>query len=68
MNNNFNFEESLNKLENIVEQLENGSCSLDKALELYADGIKLYKNCNNYLNNAKLKIEALNTTEEPVND
>ena len=35
------FEESLKKLEKIVEQLESGEIDLEKSVELYEDGMKL---------------------------
>ena len=34
------FEEALKRLEKIVEELENGSLSLDESLEKYEEGIK----------------------------
>ena len=35
------FEESINKLEEIVRQLEDGNVSLDESLSLFEQGIKL---------------------------
>lgn len=53
------FEESLKKLEKIVEDLEKGDLSLDEALKKYQDGIGLARMCAERLENAKKKVELL---------
>ena len=53
------FEEALKKLEKIVEDLEDGSLSLDDALGKYEEGIKLSKLCARRLEAAKKKVEIL---------
>jgi exodeoxyribonuclease VII small subunit len=53
------FEESLRKLEKIVEDLEKGDLSLDDALKKYQEGIELSRLCNQRLENAKKKIDVL---------
>ena len=53
------FEESLRKLEKIVEDLEKGDLSLDDALKKYQEGIELSRLCNQRLENAKKKIDIL---------
>ncbi|MFC1804336.1 exodeoxyribonuclease VII small subunit [Candidatus Omnitrophota bacterium] len=53
------FEESLKKLEKIVEDLEKGDLSLDQALKKYQDGIELSRSCSQRLDNAKKKIDIL---------
>lgn len=53
---NFNFEEALKELENIVSALETGKVSLDESLALYEKGIKLVKEANDLLNEAKSKL------------
>jgi exodeoxyribonuclease VII small subunit len=53
------FEEALKKLEKIVTDLENGSLSLDEALEKYEEGIRLSKVCAKKLEAAKKKVEIL---------
>ena len=60
------FEESLKKLEEIVLSLEGGELTLDKAVELYADGMKVSLNCRKELDSAKLKI-TMNKPEEDKN-
>lgn len=53
------FEESLKKLEKIVEDLEKGDLSLDEALKKYQEGIELSRACSIKLENAKKKIDVL---------
>ena len=59
MQENIDFEKSLEKLENIVAKLEKEDCSLSEAIALFEDGVKLTKECNEQLDAAKLKIELL---------
>ncbi len=54
-----NFEESLQKLEAIVKELESGNVDLDKAIEKYSDAMKLAKNCSDKLNNATEKVNKI---------
>ena len=53
------FEETLKKLEKIVEDLEKGDLSLDEALKKYQEGIELSRLCAQRLDNAKKKIDCL---------
>lgn len=53
------FEESLKKLEKIVEDLEKGDLSLDEALKKYQEGIELSRLCSQRLESAKKKIDIL---------
>ena len=58
------FEEALKRLEKIVEELENGSLSLDESLEKYEEGIKLSKACARKLEVARKKVEILLKSED----
>ena len=53
------FEGSLKQLEEIVSKLEGGELTLDQALELFEEGIKLSRYCNAKLEEAERKVEAL---------
>lgn len=53
------FEETLKKLEKIVQDLEKGDLSLDEALKKYEEGIELTRLCSQRLENAKKKIDVL---------
>jgi len=53
------FEEALEKLETIVEKLNDGEITLEKSVELYEEGLRLSKICSETLENAALKIEQI---------
>ena len=53
------FETALKRLEEIVKKLENGELSLDSALELFEEGIKLSRFCHTKLEQAERKVEIL---------
>ena len=53
------FETALKKLEDIVKRLENGELSLDSALELFEEGIKLSRFCHTKLEEAERRVEIL---------
>ena len=53
------FEASLEALEEIVHELEGGDLPLEKSLELFEDGIRLSRQCQERLNQAERRIEVL---------
>jgi exodeoxyribonuclease VII small subunit len=53
------FEESLRRLETIVTELEKGDVALDRALELFDEGMKLSGSCRKELEDAEGKVEIL---------
>ena len=53
------FEEQIAQLENVVRQLETGSCSLDDSIKLFEEGIKLSKSCHDMLEKAEKKVSVL---------
>lgn len=58
-NNSQNFETSLEELESIVRELERGDLPLEKSLELFEQGVKLSRACQERLNEAERRIEIL---------
>jgi exodeoxyribonuclease VII small subunit len=56
---NSSFEDALRRLEQIVESLEQGSVPLDKALDLYEEGVKLSQECADRLRSAEQRIKKL---------
>jgi len=56
------FEDNLSKLGNIVTELEKGDIPLEKAVELYGEGLKLSAECRKQLDEACLKITEVNGT------
>ena len=53
------FEEALEQLEAIVSQIEEGKIPLEEAIDKYADGTKLLKQCRTILDSAEKKIQLL---------
>jgi exodeoxyribonuclease VII small subunit len=53
------FEESLKKLETIVDQLEKGDLSLEESLKLFEQGVGLSAACKKELEEAEGKVETL---------
>lgn len=53
------FEESLKKLETIVEQLEKGDLSLEDSLKLFEEGVGLSAACKQELDTAEGKVQIL---------
>lgn len=53
------FEASLNELETIVKQLEEGDLPLEESLKLFETGVKLSRECRERLTNAERRIEVL---------
>lgn len=53
------FEASLEALERIVQQLESGDLPLEKSLELFEQGIRLSRECQERLSQAERRIEVL---------
>jgi exodeoxyribonuclease VII small subunit len=53
------FEHSLQRLEDIVQNLEQGNVPLEESLKLFEEGIKISKECLEILNTAEVKIKQL---------
>jgi exodeoxyribonuclease VII small subunit len=53
------FEQSLKRLEEIVESLEGGSVPLEDALNLYEEGVKISKECLEKLSKAEVRLKHL---------
>lgn len=53
------FEASLASLERIVRELERGEQPLEKSLELFEQGVRLSRECQERLNEAERRIEVL---------
>ncbi|HJV44456.1 MAG TPA: exodeoxyribonuclease VII small subunit [Bacillota bacterium] len=53
------FEEALSQLEQIVEALETGDVPLEKAINLFQDGMLLSQVCSQKLDHVEQKIEML---------
>ncbi|MGQ9678305.1 MAG: exodeoxyribonuclease VII small subunit [bacterium] len=60
------FEQALAELEKIVKELEAGSLSLEKSLELFERGVMLARLCKEKLAAAELKIAKLVKEKEGI--
>ncbi len=58
------FEEALNKLEKIVEELEDGNLPLEETLKKFEEGIKLSRLCEKKLKGAQKKVSMLTRDED----
>lgn len=59
LSSNIDFEKSMTELEQIVQQLEAGDQPLEKALQLFEQGIRLTRNCQTALEQAEKRISVL---------
>jgi len=53
------FEETLQKLEEIVSRLENGDISLEESINIFKEGVELTKFCKEKLNEAETQLKKL---------
>ncbi len=61
-----NFEESLERLERVVAEMESGETPLSDLVAKFEEGTKLLKICQQRLHEAELKIEQLKRGDEAV--
>lgn len=54
-----NFEQSLNRLEEIVRRMEHGDVPLEEALKLFEEGTGLVASCTKLLDEAEMKVVLL---------
>jgi len=64
MNKKMTFEESCERLENIVKKLEGGEMSLDESLSAFEEAVSLVKICNEKLECAERKVKMLVTAAD----
>ena len=56
---NMTFEEAKKKLEEIVNKIKNENCTLDEALSLYEEGVRLSKFCDEKLSVFKTRLSEI---------
>jgi exodeoxyribonuclease VII small subunit len=59
------FERSLDELEQLVQKMEKGEQSLDESLVAYERGIALYRQCQQALEQAELRVRLLTDPTRP---
>ncbi len=57
------FEEALGRVDAAVAALESGQLSLDEALAIYEEGVRMARHCHELLDAAQLRVQRLSTTE-----
>lgn len=62
------FEEQIEKLEEIVTELEKGELNLDDSVAKFEEGIKISKDCNKMLEEAEKKITILINEDGKINE
>ena len=58
------FEDAMKELENLVDALDKGDVSLDEAIGAYDRGSQLKDHCQKKLNEAKMKVETIQSSGE----
>ena len=53
------FEQGIEKLEQVINDLDKNNVPLDQALQLFNEGIGLVKHCNSLLDSAEEKVKVL---------
>ncbi len=53
------FEDTLDRLQGLVRELESGDCSLEDSIRKFEEGMALARSCQDRLNQAEQKIEVL---------
>ncbi len=53
------FEASLDQLEQLVDQMEDGELTLEESLKAFEQGVKLTRECQQALKNAEQKVQLL---------
>ncbi len=57
-------DETLEKINEIILQMENGNQSLEEALSSYESGIKLIKSCSKQIERVEKKLQIMNESGE----
>jgi len=65
---NNNFEELMEKLENIVQELEKGDLNLDASVSKFEEGMKISKECNKILEDSEKRITILLQNEGEITE
>ena len=63
-----NFEENIEQLEKIVQELENGKLNLDDSIKKFEEGMKISKKCNEILEDAEKKVTILTKKGDKIEE
>ncbi len=59
-----NFEQNMNRIEEIISSLSQGEIDLDNSVELYQEGLSILNNCKKQLDEAQQKISSSGINNE----
>jgi len=59
----FNFENAIERLEQVINKLESGELGLDESIKVFEEGVELSKKCHKKLKEAEAKVKQLIKTE-----
>ncbi|MGI6068324.1 exodeoxyribonuclease VII small subunit [Absicoccus porci] len=62
------FHEAMNRLDEIVTELNRDDLELEKAMDLFTEGTKLTAQCETQLKEFEQKVEQLSNQKETTND
>ncbi|HUT52580.1 MAG TPA: exodeoxyribonuclease VII small subunit [bacterium] len=60
----FSFETEMERLEKIVKDMESGDLSLEQSISSFEQGIRIYRECRQYLEAARQRIEVIMGRDE----
>lgn len=63
-----NFEENVEQLEKVVQELENGNLNLEDSIKKFEEGMAISKKCNEILEAAEKKITVLIKKDDGVEE
>ena len=63
-----NFEENVEQLEKVVQELENGNLNLEDSIKKFEEGMAISKKCNEILEEAEKKITVLIKKDDGVEE
>lgn len=61
---NMTFEQSMQRLEQIVRAMERGDVPLEESLKLFQEGTELVRNCGKLLDEAQLQVNKIMTAPD----
>jgi len=63
-----NYEESIQRLQQIVAALEKSDITLEQSMKLFEEGVTLVKQCGDVLSTARQKVEVLSESLEKIQE
>lgn len=63
--NDFSFEDSLQKIREVLSSLESGTLTLDESIAMYRHGTELIDRCRTLIADAEMSVAELTTKDEP---